>query len=184
MSLKKCISIGITCTLIFFLLLTTFLSISSKTSGSSLFGHRILVVLSGSMEPTIQTGSIILMKVLEGDKNLKKGDVITFQSNIKPGILVTHRIEDVIVRGETIEYITKGDNNNASDPEPIPSKNVVGVYSNITIPFAGYALSFLQSKGAILMFIIIPALAVIIYQIVFLTRSFTRTKHEKVSTKN
>ena len=53
----------------------------TKISGGEpqLFGYQLKTVLSGSMEPGIQTGSIIAVKLAEDKTNFKEGDVITFQ---------------------------------------------------------------------------------------------------------
>src|SRR5690625_1700966 len=66
--------------------------LSTKLSGSEpqVFGHQMKTVLSGSMEPGIQTGSIIAVKPLNDENNLKKNDVITFKEDANT--LITHRI--------------------------------------------------------------------------------------------
>ncbi len=131
------------------------LVISSKASGGEpqAFGYQFKSVLSGSMEPTFLTGSIIAVKPVEGDarKNLQSGDVITFVDSEKR--LITHRIMEVTTSGEHVMYKTKGDNNNAADTAPVLSDNVRAEYTGITIPYIGYFINFAQSKegGAILL---------------------------------
>lgn len=99
------------------------------------------IVLSGSMEPTIPTGSLCFVD--EGMKTPKKGDIIAFS---KGKILVTHRV--VAMNGE--RYTTKGDHNNVTDPAPVYSKDLLG--TNIFwIPLAGYAVAFLQSQRGIVL---------------------------------
>ena len=52
-------------------------------------------------------------------------------------------------------YETKGDNNNGPDLEPVLAENVIGKYADITVPYAGYALNYANSKaGAALLLII------------------------------
>ena len=51
--------------------------------------------------------------------------------------------------GEFTEYVTKGDNNEVKDPMPVSADKIIGKYSEIQIPYAGYILSFLQSKRGI-----------------------------------
>ena len=67
----------------------------TKASGGEpqLFGYQFKTVLSGSMEPGIQTGSIISVKQAVDKTNFKVGDVITFQEE---EILITHRITEVV----------------------------------------------------------------------------------------
>lgn len=142
-----------------------FLVISSKASGGEpqAFGYQLKTVLSGSMEPTFKTGSVIAVKPLDnrGKTTLKKDDVITFQES--EGILVTHRIIGVTNSGENVMYETKGDNNNVADTEPVLSENVVAQYVGFTIPYIGYFIDFAQSKegGAILL--IIPGVLLLGY---------------------
>ena len=82
------------------------------------------------------TGSIIAVKPVENAANLKKDDIITFKES--EDILITHRIVEVIKNGEQTMYVTKGDNNDDKDTNPVVSQNVVAEYSGFTIPYVGY----------------------------------------------
>jgi signal peptidase I len=138
------------------------LVVVTKVSGGEpqLFGYQLKSVLSGSMEPGIQTGSLIALKQAEDKTIFKAGDVITYKE--EEGILVTHRITEVIKSGDSVMYRTKGDNNNAEDMNPVLSDNVVGAYTGFTVPKAGYFVNFSQSKnGAFLL--LIPGLLLLIY---------------------
>ncbi|MBN6886946.1 signal peptidase I [Cytobacillus horneckiae] len=161
----KIFSSIITAVLFINVLALSFIVISSKASGGEplIFGHQLKSVLSGSMEPTFQTGSIIAVSPLEGDekKNLKAGDVITFQT--KDDILVTHRITDVQNNGSHVMYETKGDNNNTADIEPVLAENVTAVYSGFTIPYAGYFIDFAQSKEGSALLLILPGVFLLFY---------------------
>ena len=97
---------------------------------SMIFGYHPVVVLSGSMEPTYKTGSIIYYKKIS-QKELKVGDVITFNANNK---MVSHRI--VNIDNELIE--TKGDANDVSDANKVRYENVYGKVAKISIPYIGY----------------------------------------------
>ncbi|QTD40810.1 signal peptidase I SipW [Sporosarcina sp. Te-1] len=137
----------------------------SKASGGEpeIFGYQLKTVLSGSMEPGIQTGSIIAVKAAEDKTAYKKGDVITFKE--EEGILITHRITEVVKSGASVLYRTKGDNNNAEDMNPVLSDNVVAEYTGHTVPYAGYFINFAQSKnGAFLL--LIPGFLLLIYSAV------------------
>lgn len=142
----------------------------SKASGGEpqIFGYQIKSVLSGSMEPGIQTGSLIAVKLAEDKTNFKEGDVITFQE--EEGILVTHRITEVVKGGDSVLYRTKGDNNNAEDMNPVLADNVVAEYTGLTVPKAGYFINFSQSKnGAFLL--LIPGFLLLIYSAVSIWRT-------------
>lgn len=130
------------------------LVIASKSSGGepTLFGYQFKTVLSGSMEPTFKTGSIIAVKT-EGDTTkFKEKDIITFQE--EDGRLITHRIVEVNKNKEHTIYRTKGDNNASVDSSPVHSENVVAEYMGVTIPYVGYIVHLSQSKnGAFLLLI-------------------------------
>lgn len=144
--------------------------ITTKASGGEpeLFGYQLKTVLSGSMEPGIQTGSLIAVKLDVDKTSFKENDVITFME--EDDRLVTHRIVEVIQSGENVLYRTKGDNNNAPDMNPVLSENVVAEYTGITIPYLGYFINFAQSQnGAFLM--LIPGVLLICYSIFTIWRA-------------
>jgi signal peptidase I len=159
---RKVVSTSITVILYAVLFMMIFVVVSSKAAGGEpeLFGYQIKTVLSGSMEPGIQTGSIIAVKPGGDLTRFKEGDVITFKE--KENILITHRVLEVVKNGEHVMYKTKGDNNDAPDLEPVLSENVVAEYKGFTIPFIGYFMNFMNSKNGALMFII-PGILLIFY---------------------
>jgi signal peptidase I len=160
--IKKWLSLSVTVTLYTVLILLVLVVVSSKASGGEpqIFGHEIKAVLSGSMEPGIKTGSIIAVKP-GGDKTrFTEGDVITFKK--EEGVLVTHRIVEVVKTNGGVMYKTKGDNNDAADMEPVLSENVVAEYTGTTIPYIGYLMNFANSKNGAFLFII-PGLLLLCY---------------------
>ncbi|MDM5226951.1 signal peptidase I [Cytobacillus sp. NJ13] len=163
----KIISNIITAVLFINLILMAFLVVSSKASGGEpkAFGYQLKTVLSGSMEPTFQTGSVIAVKPLssEESKSLKKDDVITFQASEEK--LITHRIIGVTNSGDHVMYETKGDNNKTADMEPVLSDNVRAVYTGFTIPFVGYFIDFAQSKEGSAILLIGPGLLLLGYAV-------------------
>src|SRR5699024_4221008 len=125
-------------TLLFVLLISvTCLVIITRINGGEpeIFGHQLKVVLSGSMEPTFQTGSIIAVESYSQDRPLEKDEIITFKEDENK--LITHRIIDIVQTDGELLYETKGDNNDAADRELVKDENVVATYSDFTIPYAG-----------------------------------------------
>ncbi len=105
------------------------------------FGYGGAVVLSGSMEPTIMTGELIIVKAQE---NYHEGDVVVYQSG---HMLVVHRI--VAIDEETVT--TRGDANNADDA-PVSVSLIKGrVISHI--PHVGTLVRLLKSPVATLLLI-------------------------------
>lgn len=147
------------------LLAVAFLVITTRASGGepSLFGYQLKIVLSGSMEPEIKTGSVIAVKPVEDSTDFKVNDIITFVDSRNQ--IVTHRIIDVIGSGENQQYVTKGDNNEHPDVEPVLRENVIAKYSGFTIPYLGYFIAFAKSqKGAVFLFIV-PGVLLLIYAV-------------------
>ena len=103
-----------------------------------LIGIQPTVVLSGSMEPKIPTGSLCFVDKKYPFDQLKKGDVIVYQV---PRQKVIHRIVEVVDGG----YKVKGDANQNVDRALITEENYYGksIYS---IPYAGYVTTSLQTR--------------------------------------
>ena len=103
-----------------------------------LFGITPYVVLSGSMEPTIKTGSLSFINKNVKFKDIKEKDIIGFK--VGNDTLVTHRVVSKSLNGLT----TKGDNNKDLDGGFVTSNNYVG--KNIFwIPKIGYAVTAIQT---------------------------------------
>ena len=116
---------------IFVLALCGIIFLMSAGKQGSFFGYQVLRVLTGSMEPTIDENTCIIMKKVDVNQ-LKKGDIITFISEDPDifGFYNTHRIYDVRedeTSGE-VYYITKGDASSEPDPYPVYQNKVVGIY--------------------------------------------------------
>lgn len=105
--------------------------------GARLIGLQVFTVLSGSMEPTYHTGSLIYVKKVDATK-LSEGTVITFM--LDEDTIATHRIVGVVPDEEdpsVIRYRTKGDANANEDGGLVHYKNVVGT-PVFSIPKLGF----------------------------------------------
>lgn len=150
----------------------------TKVSGGepTVFGYQLKTVLSGSMEPDIQTGSVIAVKPGGDMTRFTENDVITFSEENQA--LITHRVIDVVRSGEHTMYQTKGDNNNSPDRELVRSENVVATYTGFTIPYLGYLVNFAASKnGALLM--LIPGILLLIYSSYTIWTALTKLEYEQ-----
>ena len=121
------------------------------------FGWQVDTVLSGSMEPAIPTGSILVSRTVASD-SINVGDIITFSGSGRDRF-ITHRVT-AIDRTNGIVFTTKGDANNAEDPYPVPAENVVGKVL-VHIPFLGFIFSFVKTPLGILLMLVIPGLLII-----------------------
>jgi signal peptidase I len=166
MTMKKVLKITsnlVTTVLFLVLLFMIFVVISSKASGGEpqFLGYQLKTVLSGSMEPTFKTGSIIAVKPVEEPAALKKGDVVTFLQ--QDNTIVTHRIVEVIKSGDNTMFQTKGDNNKDMDTQPLLAQNIVAKYTGFTIPFLGYFIDFAKSRKGTAILLIVPGVLLLGY---------------------
>jgi signal peptidase len=122
----------------------------------NVFGFQAFIVKSGSMEPDIHTGSVVVDHI-STDYKLK--DVITFKISGSKDT-VTHRIVKINQKTGVTSYQVKGDANQTSDPDPVLKTNVVGSVL-FSIPLLGFLIAFIRSVPGLIIFIAIPALIII-----------------------
>ena len=103
-------------------------------------GYGTYSVTSGSMEPEIPVGSLVLAAPTEA-ASLESGDIISFYEG---DTVVTHRVVSNDTSAQ--EIITRGDANNMDDFAPIPYSNVIGKVS-IHIPYLGRVLQIMLTDG-------------------------------------
>jgi signal peptidase I len=123
------------------------------------FGAKPLVVLSGSMEPTLGTGDITVVRSVE-PLDARPGDIVTFRDPAKPDRLITHRVRSMHVEGQRVSFITRGDANNVSERWRVRADGEIGRVM-YRVPELGWALMYAKSKG-FLVFILGGALALLL----------------------
>lgn len=128
----------------------------SLTVGPKLFPYQALVVRSGSMAPTIPTGSVVFYHKVAAAK-VKVGQIIVFARPGQTGERVTHRVYKISTGPTGRFFETKGDANGSPDNWRIPAVGT-GWVAGFHIPVAGYVLADLQSTTARLLLLLIPAL--------------------------
>lgn len=132
----------------------------------------IYTIATGSMVPNINIYDAVINIRVDDPNDLKVGDVITFRSSSpsSPNLTITHRIKAITKDNEgNVCYVTKGDANPIEDEACAKFKNVIGKVI-IRIPGLGHIQRFLASGMGWLLFILIPALVIIIRDIMRLTR--------------
>lgn len=126
----------------------------------------LYTIISPSMTPEIKVYDVVFIVKTNTDK-LKKGDIITFFSTnaFFGGTPITHRIDEVTTDNDGNKvFRTKGDANQKADTEKVSPDNVVGKVICV-IPQLGRIQFFLASKGGWIIGIMIPALAIIAYDL-------------------
>lgn len=114
-------------------------------------GFRSFLVQSGSMEPAIMTGDVV---IINRQKQYFKNDVITFKDSQER--VTTHRIVDLNQK----KFSTKGDANRTSDPELVEEEMILGKVI-VVLPKLGYLVTFCKTIPGILVLIIVPCLILI-----------------------
>jgi len=109
-------------------------------AGPMLMGYKSFIVLSGSMEPTIPVGSVVVTKQ-ERPNFLRSGDIITY---VPPSeVVVTHRIVEVVSDAGGLGFRVKGDANRDPDPELIRPVNILGKVQ-YHVPIVGYIFQYVN----------------------------------------
>ena len=119
--------------------------------------YKILVVQSGSMEPAIKTGAVVIVKPAD---TYSIGNVITFGPITKTKAPTSHRILDMEVVEGRISYITKGDANEDPDGKPVVEKDVLGKVL-FSLPYLGFVIDFARKPLGFALIIGIPAVVIV-----------------------
>ncbi len=129
-------------------------------------GHFFpLIVLTDSMYPQIQSGDLILCRTAEPE-DIAVGDVIAFFDPAGNGSsIVTHQVTKVTEQDGSLAWKTKGIANNTEDDDPVPAKNLVGVYRS-RIPGAGNVALFMQTTQGLILCVICPIVLLVGYDII------------------
>ena len=105
--------------------------------------HPILAVASGSMEPVLYAGDLILIEGVDNVCDIhvdtkdaeQPGDIIVFYRYDE---LIVHRaVEKILYSDGTYSFKTWGDNNEWPDGRPVKESDVVGRYLNFKVPWLG-----------------------------------------------
>lgn len=159
-----------------------FFMVQEKLTGGKPQTDRfhLYVVMSGSMEPVLHTGSLVIVNPIAPEL-LAKNDMITFKGFDGSDKLITHRIVTVN-QGDQISFTTRGDANDVNDPQPVSAKDVIGKVS-FNIPYIGYLMNFAKTKIGLLVLIIIPGIFIIILEMRKLFQYAVQMDREKESKK-
>jgi len=148
-----------------------YLTISSKIYASKGMDYEpkfsLYTIISPSMEPNLRVYDIIIDQRIDSVNDIKIGDVITFisTSSISSNKTVTHRVIDIVIdENGNYQYKTKGDNNLSPDSAYAEYSNVIGKVL-FKIPQLGRIQFFLANQGGWLVAVVIPALIIIIKDI-------------------
>ena len=154
-TVKRIIKVIITVLLITILSFNIFNFVSInifKNKLPTINGYAYLEVVSGSMEPKISIGDMVIIDTKV--KKYQKNDIVTFEDI--NGSFVTHRILEI----NDNEVITKGDANNTID-EAINKDSIVGKYV-YQINGIGAVMKSIRSPITLIMILLIGILSCIL----------------------
>lgn len=133
------------------------------------FRHRLYIVRSGSMTPTLRVGDLAVLK--SAPAQIRPGEVVTFTYQ---GKTITHR---VIAVDQNAQLQTKGDANSDEDPWRIDPSAVRGILW-FRVPYAGYVLVFLRQPAAWVVLVLLPAVWVVIGELLTAYGIYRRWRRE------
>jgi signal peptidase I len=143
---------------------------------------QIFVVQSGSMEPAIRVGSLVLV---QPKHEYHIGDVITArveQTVADESLTVTHRIIDVEEIDGAIAYTTQGDANNTPDADKRPHNSVIGKVT-FSIPYLGYPIAYAKTQTGFIILIVIPATIIVYNELATIRKEIKKKINKRKASK-
>lgn len=123
---------------------------------------RTYVVVSASMEPKINTGSLAVTIPIN-PQNLRVGDIVAFSSPDNSKETILHRLYQ-IKSTKPLRFATKGDNNNSADQWDLVDVGVKGKYI-FSIPYLGRLIAFIRQPLGFVLIICLPAILIIFLEV-------------------
>lgn len=143
---------------------------------------KFYVVLSGSMEPTLKIGSIV---VVLPQKNYLEGDIVSFFVGSRKDNIVTHRIAAKLYpNGISREplFLTAGDANKDFDSQKLEGEQIIGRML-FSVPYLGSFINFIKQPYGFILLVVVPATMIVFNEIQNLKREFLlwreKTKNKK-----
>ncbi len=154
-------ALSVCCSLLGTLLLIAVILACIPLTLPRLAGYQVYNVISGSMEPAIPIGSLVLVKPQEASE-IQEGDIIAYSSKTDAGAIITHRVvENQVAAGR---LVTKGDANAEHDINPVEYEQLLGKII-FSVPYLGMALQGAASPSGKVAAICLVIIAVLLHSI-------------------
>ena len=167
--LKKIGSVLVDVLIILVFIVSTLVVVASitanRTGGQpSVMGYVFSSVQTDSMQGTINQGDFVVGKLVDGNTEIKVGDIVSFRDYLNgKEITVTHRVVEIYEHETDPGYITQGDNEKYSD-EVVKSRDSILSTYKFRIPFLGKFIDFLKTPFGFIITLVVPLLAFIAWQ--------------------
>ncbi len=159
------------------LILILIFTVISRFMGNSpkLFGYQVQVIATGSMEPELMVGDVILSKVYDG-QTLEVGDVITFigKEGSLNGKLVTHKI--ISIDSQAQKIVTQGVANDTADA-PISFEQVQSVLVRNTVVLK-FMFNLVKQPITFVLLVILPLVIMIGYESYSIVKQIKTNKED------
>ena len=119
-------------------------------------GYVPYTVLTGSMQPTIAPGDVVVDRPVQ-PRELRAGDVVTFPDPANKDRMITHRVRRVDAAGDSVRVITRGDANNQDERWTVPAGGRVGRVA-ARVPMVGHVLQRVHTPFGRMLLLVVPAL--------------------------
>ncbi|MFC2011116.1 signal peptidase I [Chloroflexota bacterium] len=140
------------------------------------FGWRVNAVLSGSMEPKLKVGSLVVTRPVEPEA-IVVGDIITFSPTTVGENTITHRVIGV-GQSSPLYFETRGDANDKPDPFAVPARNLIGKIC-LHVPYWGYFTEFLKTPVGFVGSVVIPGLIIIAAYVTSVWKALITVRKER-----
>lgn len=135
---------------------------------------ELRIVESGSMEPAIKTGALVLIMPTS---HYQVGDIVTFETKAAE-VPTTHRITQISEENGQSVFTTKGDANEEADTDTVLASNILGKV-RIAVPYAGFILDFARQPLGFALLIVLPAFMIIVSEIEKIWREIRKRRNDK-----
>jgi signal peptidase len=126
-------------------------------------GMQAFAILSGSMEPTLAVGDLVVNRTISADE-IRLGDIITFRDPEASTRLLTHRVVDYRVYAASVDVVTRGDANATAERWSIPADGRLGRVE-FRLPRVGYAVMHGAGRTGRILLVLLPVVALALLEL-------------------
>jgi signal peptidase len=134
----------------------------------ALVGFRARVVVTGSMQPHIRVGDVVIGHSVP-TTSVHVGDIVIFRDPEGSGRELTHRVIAVRSTARTVAITTKGDANTTVERFGIASTGRIALVS-YRVPQVGNLFGRLHGRSARIALVTVPAIALLVIELVRIWR--------------